>query len=624
MAEPVPERIIGGRYRLLHVIGSGGMGSVWRARDEALGRDVAVKEIVFPPEMGPEERETARRRAVREAQLAARLLHRNIVAVYDIVEDDGRPAIVMELLPYRSLRDAIREDGPLSPVEAARVGLGVLAALYAAHSAGVLHRDVKPANIVLGPEGRVILTDFGIAKAVDSPELTTSGVLIGSPSYTAPERARGEHADEAADLWAVGASLYTAVEGRPPFDRGDALASLTAVVADEPDPPVHAGPLRPVIEGLLRKDPDTRLDIAEAAQMLRRIVDDASDGATAPTALVPAALVPAALVPAALVPATLVPDGGRPRRHSDYRALSAALALIVAAAAGITAFALLAGRSSGHPVRPGAAPRPSASTRATAAGTGAASGAGGASGTRSAPSTGTKRSTGTTPSRAAPSTGSAPSTRATPGAEGPNAPPGYSMFTNSTGFSIAVPSGWQVSHVGHYVYVRDPANGGIFLLIDQSDQPKPDPLADWRQQAASRQGSYPGYRLILLRSVQYPQAEKAADWEFTYVRDGVTVQVLNRNILANSHHAYALYWTTPASDWDASYHYFQVFAATFRPAGLCGSPCVTYATERDCRQTRRITHKPTRTPRFCLITQCLLPFCGVTSRTFITSTERTS
>ncbi|HEX6518726.1 MAG TPA: serine/threonine-protein kinase [Streptosporangiaceae bacterium] len=509
MAEPAPERILAGRYRLLNMIGSGGMGAVWRAHDEVLGRDVAIKEIVFPPEMDPGERETARRRAVREAQLAARLLHRNIVAVYDIVEDHGRPAIVMELLPYRSLRDAIVQDGPLSPVEAARVGLGVLTALYAAHSAGVLHRDVKPANIVLGPEGRVILTDFGIAKAVDSPELTTTGMLVGSPSYTAPERARGENADEAADLWAVGASLYTAVEGRPPFDRGDALASLTAVVSDDPDPPVHAGPLRPVIEGLLRKDPGNRLGIAEAAMMLHRIVHDEP-----PTALMPALLLPAA--PAA--------EAGRPGRRggggSDYRALLAALALLVATA-GIIAFAVVvAGRSPGQQARQVAAP-------------------------------------GVTPAPAG----------VTPAPAGPSSPPhGYHTLTDSTGFSIAVPPGWHVSHVSHYVYIRDPANSGIFLLIDQSGQPKPDPLADWRQQAADRQSTYPGYHLITLRSVRYPQAEKAADWEFTYISDGVTVQVLNRNVLANAHHAYALYWTTPVSDWDASYHYFRVFAATFRPA----------------------------------------------------------
>src|SRR5438270_10715124 len=264
-------RVLAGRYRLGAVIGRGGMGAVWQARDELLNRDVAIKEIVWPAQLDPAERETARRRAVREAQMAARLSHPNVVGVYDILEEDGRPCIVMELVPFRSLRDAVAEDGPMSPAEAAQVGLSVLAALRAVHGAGVVHRDVKPANILLGPSGRVVLADFGIAKAADSPALTASGVLLGSPSYLAPERARGGRAGTAADLWALGASLYAAVEGRPPFERGNVIASLTAVVADELDPAPHAGPLRPVIEGLLDKDPVTRLDIPRTEQLLLQV-----------------------------------------------------------------------------------------------------------------------------------------------------------------------------------------------------------------------------------------------------------------------------------------------------------------------------------------------------------------
>src|SRR5271166_6909106 len=177
----------------------------------------------------------------------------------------------MELVPFRSLRDVITEDGPLSPAQAASVGLGVLTALRATHEAGIVHRDVKPANILLGPEDRVVLTDFGIAKADDSPTLTISGVLIGSPFYTAPERALGGRGGAAADLWALGASLYAAVEGRPPFDRDGALASLTAVVTEEPDPPRNAGPLWPVISGLLRKEPAERLGADAVKEMLDRI-----------------------------------------------------------------------------------------------------------------------------------------------------------------------------------------------------------------------------------------------------------------------------------------------------------------------------------------------------------------
>jgi serine/threonine protein kinase len=203
--------------------------------------------------------------------VAARLNHRNVIRVFDIVEEDGCPWIVMELLPYRSLLDIIEEDGPLTPAEAAHVGLEILAALRAAHAEGIVHRDVKPANILIGPGNRVVLTDFGIAWAADSPAATTAGVLLGSPSYIAPERARGGHSGAPGDLWGLGASLYTAVEGHPPFERATVLASITAVVTDELAPATHAGPLWPVLSGLLRKNPDKRLDAAETERLLRGV-----------------------------------------------------------------------------------------------------------------------------------------------------------------------------------------------------------------------------------------------------------------------------------------------------------------------------------------------------------------
>ena len=191
MDATAPGRLIGGRYRLTAVIGNGGMGVVWRGHDELLSRDVAVKEIIWPPHLTEQEQQVACRRATREAQMAGRLNHRNVVRIYDIAEDDGHPCIVMEFLPFKSLRDLLNEEGPLAPDRAARVGLGILAALSAAHAQGILHRDVKPANILVGPDGRVVLTDFGIARAADSPTLTADGTLLGSPSYIAPERARG-------------------------------------------------------------------------------------------------------------------------------------------------------------------------------------------------------------------------------------------------------------------------------------------------------------------------------------------------------------------------------------------------------------------------------------------------
>ena len=263
--------MVAGRYRLSAVIGRGGMGVVWQARDELLSRDVAVKEMIWPSALTGQEQRGACRRATREAQVAARLNHRNVVRIFDIVEEDGRPWIVMELLPYRSLLDVIQDEGPVAPAEAAKVGLQILAALRAAHSEGIVHRDVKPANILIGPGNRVVLTDFGIAWAADSPAVTTAGVLLGSPSYIAPERARGGHSGASGDLWGLGASLYTAVEGHPPFERANVLASITAVVTDELAPATHAGPLWPVLSGLLRKDPDQRLDAAATERMLRDV-----------------------------------------------------------------------------------------------------------------------------------------------------------------------------------------------------------------------------------------------------------------------------------------------------------------------------------------------------------------
>ncbi len=250
------------------------MGRVWQARDEFLGRDVAVKELTLPEHFSAGERQAARRHAVREARAAARLSHRNVIQVFDILEEDGCPWIVMELIAPRSLRDLIHREGPLSPARAAQVGLDVLAALRAAHRLGIVHRDVKPSNILMAPD-RAVLVDFGIAQTAEAlADATTASMLVGSPAYIAPERARGRPSGPPEDLWGLGASLYAAVEGSGPFEReGGGLASLTAVVADEPEPAAHAGPLLwPVISGLLRKDPGDRVDAAEAERMLRRVV----------------------------------------------------------------------------------------------------------------------------------------------------------------------------------------------------------------------------------------------------------------------------------------------------------------------------------------------------------------
>ena len=621
------------------------MGTVWLAEDAVLARRVAVKEVSPPADMTPHEREMLRERTLREARTAARLSHPNVVAIYDVVEDDGRPWIVMELVPSRSLRDVVQENGPLPAQQAAAVGLQVLTALNAAHALGIMHRDVKPGNVLIDATGRAVLADFGIARTQDSSTLTTSGMIVGSPSYIAPERARGERGGPESDLWSLGATLYALVEGRPAYDRAGALPTLMAVVNEDPDPPTRAGALWPVIRGLLDHVPSRRLGPAEAERLLRQVAGTGGEHVSPPLPGFPPPVpgagadrmrpgsrlesaehtqtlrpwdtgppaepepVPPPREPEA-EPLPAEPEPGPPPAEPEPDALPDQLdpgalpdephpgtlpdqpdpgilpgkpdAAVLPEARDATARApVTIGDRPPEASEPGGSPRRTqltwvlaaaaalvlvtgvvvamiADSRHTALATGNRSHATGRPASSHSATPGATSSASTSPPPASP----APA-RGTPGPA--VIPAGFHEFRNPTGFSIAVPDGWRVSHQGHYVYLLPPS-GADFLLIDQSDHPQPNPLADWQQQEANRESTYPGYHRIRLESVRYAQAEKAADWEFSYYHQGVLTHVLNRNILANAHHAYALYWSTPESQWGQSWRIFKVLAATFRPA----------------------------------------------------------
>ena len=262
-------RVVAGRYRLLRQLGRGGMGVVWHARDGLLARDVAIKEIQLPS-TGAEQADPLASRALREARAAAQLKHPGIITVHDVVVDDGRPWIVMELIDGRSLGQTVGEDGALSEQRAALIGLRVLDALQAAHQRGILHRDVKPPNILLDGD-RVVLTDFGIAAIDGATALTATGQMVGSPAYLAPERINGRPATAATDLWALGVTLYAAVVGRSPFQREDAQTTFAAVLTSHPARPAGAGRLWPAIHGLLAKDPARRLTADRAAVLLAAV-----------------------------------------------------------------------------------------------------------------------------------------------------------------------------------------------------------------------------------------------------------------------------------------------------------------------------------------------------------------
>jgi eukaryotic-like serine/threonine-protein kinase len=511
-------RTLVGRYQLLEPLGQGGMGRVWRGVDTKLGRAVAVKEVVAVGGLTEADLEELGARAQREARAAARLNHPNVVRVYDIVADTV-PCIVMEYVPSRSLFQVVAADGPLAPARAARYGLDVLAALTAAHSVGVLHRDIKPSNVLITAEDRVMLTDFGLATIVGDPAVTRSGVLIGTPSFMAPERAADSDVGPEADLWSLGATLYFAVEGRSPYERPSMLATLSALANEEAPFSAAAGPLWPVLEGLLRRDPRDRLSVAQARSRLRDVAFSPRVAATR----VPA---PAALpVSVPTVPAR-TGTGQAFRRRVGWTV--AILSLFAVLLVWLLPRALEPGfGSTAGPTAPAA--------------------------------------TGPTSAATEPTPTLSPSPSPGPGDTAPVLPAGWHMYTDSTGFSVAVPASWTVSRRGSIVYFSEP-NGRRLLGIDQTDHPQPDPVADWLGKEAYRvsRGDFPSYQRVRLEAVEY--FLKAADWEFTYVQDGVRLHVNNRGFITSPTQAYGMWWSTPDSQWAASLPDLMLIQASFRPA----------------------------------------------------------
>jgi serine/threonine protein kinase len=265
-------RLIADRYRFIDRIGSGAMGVVWRAQDERLGRIVAVKQLLLQPGLETTEQDEAIQRAMREGRIAAKLHHPNAIAVYDVVEENGAPCLVMEYLPSWSLADALADQGSLDPIEVARIGAQAASALSAAHAAGIVHRDVKPGNVLLAENGLVKITDFGISRASDDITVTKTGLIAGTPAYLAPEIARGQDPTPASDVFSLGSTLYAAMEGEPPFGLSEnTLGVLHAVAAGRINPPEHDGPLADVLLRLLNYDPDDRPTMSQTRELLNAV-----------------------------------------------------------------------------------------------------------------------------------------------------------------------------------------------------------------------------------------------------------------------------------------------------------------------------------------------------------------
>ncbi len=348
---------IGNRYRIEECIGVGAMGVVWRATDELLGRTVAVKELLaLPPGTGTSDIDHSRQRILREGRIGARLQHAHVISIFDVVIHEDRPWLVMEYLPSESLAARIRLHGPLPAAEAADIGRQMADGLAAAHLAGVVHRDVKPGNVLVAPNGLVKLTDFGVSRAVDEVQLTRTGLIAGTPAYLAPEIAQGREPTAASDVFALGATLYAAVEGVPPFGLDDnPYALLHKVATGEPEPPRQAGPLTGVLMQLLSVDPQARPSAAQARDLLAAVTAAPVDPAAAPIRVLPTE----SASTRAQAPRPVPVDG--PARRGHVPTLLSLLFGVLVLAGGATIAALTSG-SGGAAAAPPAAPAPTAST----------------------------------------------------------------------------------------------------------------------------------------------------------------------------------------------------------------------------------------------------------------------
>ncbi|MGW6706002.1 serine/threonine-protein kinase [Streptomyces sp. NPDC054956] len=547
--------VLAGRYRLVEPIGRGGMGKVWRAHDELLHRTVAVKELTAGLYVNQADRDVMHARTQKEARAAARIQHPAVVTVHDVLEHDDRPWIVMEYIDGPSLADAAKTAGRIEPREAARIGLHVLGALRAAHAVGVLHRDVKPGNVMLAKDGRVMLADFGIAAIEGDSSITRTGELIGSIDYLAPERVTGGSPDPSSDLWSLGATLYTAVEARSPFRRTSPISSLQAVVNDEPPAPAHAGALAPVITALLRKDPAQRPSAAEAEQMLLQAMEgrepraaqayvptralgseELSPARNEPTDTGTAALtepgqghgpghgqvqVPgpeAGRSPSAGRPASADSVGGRVKR-------AAVVALVAALLGGGGVFGVLkytgdagAGKTSDKTV--------------------GESGTGDSKGQREMP-----------------------------------VPDGWRKVVDPEGFTLFVPDGWTRKVNGSQIDYT-PDDGRHFLRLAVNPKPEfENPYAhmlDLEKQVAKRSDYV---RLTLLPNTFRGQV-KAALWEFSLTEKAGVIagprKAVEQMYYEQDGTEYAVYMSGPAADWATTRSQFDTVLSGWQPRPAAG------------------------------------------------------
>ncbi|MDX2600012.1 serine/threonine-protein kinase [Streptomyces caniscabiei] len=584
-------RLVAGRYRLTEQIGRGGMGTVWRAGDEVLDRQVAVKRLHVQPHLSPDDLVTLYERTRREARSAARIAHPNVIVVHDVVDDrlddrtddgtgghadgvrgggasgsgDGRPCIVMEYVPAPTLADLLTDGRTLPPEEAARIGLGMVAALRAAHAAGVLHRDVKPGNVLLGAEGRVVLTDFGIAMTADASTLTRTGEMVGSIHYMAPERIRGQKPGPGSDLWALGATLYQAVEGRPPFRRLTAMEAAYAIAVDPLEPLKRGGALGPLIEALLAKDPADRPTTEQTERALRAVVSGQATIALPMPMPMPTPTVTPASTPMPS-PGAGAPVGGSTRSYdadttggrtgaggSGGGTVGDATGggTVGDATGGGTVGGTTGDRHTGRqmppadPGSPGDGGRPDRGGRrkrrilvpvavavavaATVAGAGLYL-VSNPAGQPSSPRGGTSAPPSHSPSPV---------------------PAGYHLVRDETlGISFPVPDGWRAGERTSESVTYTDETKLVGLTIGVVDPAGTHPEAHFEDIEANTKINYPdSYRRLRMQRTTF-RGEPAAVWEFTFQGRARAFRAIDLGYGREGEREYDIYLSAPALDWD--------------------------------------------------------------------------
>lgn len=490
------------------------MGTVWRAEDTLLKREVAVKEVALPPTVATQEQGAIRARVLREARAAAALNHPNAVTVFDVIEEAGKAFIVMECVAGPTLDDIVSREGPLSDERLVGLAADLLSVLESAHAAGIVHRDVKPANVMITADGRTKLADFGIASVKDDPKITASGLVLGSPSYMAPEQATQGESGPEADLWGLGATLYFALEGVPPFDRHGPLATLTAVIGDDFRPLTKNSNLIPVVEALLAKDPRDRPSPVEVRSMLDGTRTTAAATEAPPTVPLDHT------TPASPTPAP--PPAPAPTTRTDRKWI----AWLVGAGV-VLLVAVLLGMSLGRDDATTVANDPQPKTK-----------------------------------KGAPRGSNANEPDAAADARGAEVPAAWTTYENpAVGYTIAYPADWTVEERDEHNTLFHSPDGSFLQVGWRSPPDKAGPVGAWKEYEpsfASRQGDY---QRITIEPTEFKGME-AGWWEMTY--EGLHAVNLGF-ITPDGEYGMALFFNTPESEWDESQPLFEEFQDSFDP-----------------------------------------------------------